>query len=146
MNNLIAAFATGNPMIVAFTGSLVALNAVFKDSTKYLSDAARAENQRLKYEDAKSARDARIQQDNLNKLLKSGDESGLTYRLMDLYKQRSEWEKRSQNATTTEGIESAERGLRNVQAEISSVESALPRAIQKTIDGLTKNGDRGSLS
>lgn len=116
MNNLIAAFATGNPMIVAFTGALVALNAVFKDSTKYLSDAARAENQRLKYEDAKSARDARVQQDNLNKLLKSGDESGLTYRLMDLYKQRSEWEKRSQNATTTEGIESAERGLRNVQA------------------------------
>lgn len=81
MNNLFAALATGNPMIVAFTGALVALNAVFKDSTKYLSVAAKAENQRLKYEDAKSARDARIQQDNLNKLLKSGSESGLTYRL-----------------------------------------------------------------
>lgn len=61
MNNLFAALATGNPMIVAFTGALVALNAVFKDSTKYLTDAARAENQRLKYEDAKSAREARIQ-------------------------------------------------------------------------------------
>ena len=79
-------------------------------------------------------------------MLRSGNESGLTYRLRDLYKQRSEWESRSQNATTPEAIESAEKGLRNVNAEISRVESALPRAIQKTIDGLTKNGDRGSLS
>lgn len=146
MNNLIGALATGNPVIVAFTTAMVALNAAFKDSEKSLSAAAKAENRRLKYEDAKGAREARIQQDNLNRLLKSGDENGMTLRLMDLYKRRSEWEKRSQNATTTEGIEYAEKGLRNVQAEISSVESALPRAIQKTIDGLTRSGDRGSLT
>lgn len=146
MGSLMGALATGNPIILAFTAAMVALNATFKESQKILAAAAKAENRRLKYEDAIQSREARIQQDNLNNLLRSGNESGLTYRLKDLYRQRSEWESRSQNATTTEAIESAEKGLRNVNAEISRVESALPRAIQKTIDGLTKNGDRGSLS
>lgn len=146
MGNLMGALATGNPIIVAFTASMIALNAAFKESEKNLAAAAKAENRRLKYEDAVQSRAERIQQDNLNNLLRSGNESGLTYRLRDLYKQRSEWESRSQNATSAEAIESAEKGLRNVNAEISRVESALPRAIQKTIDGLTKSGDRGSLS
>ena len=146
MNSLIGALATGNPVVLTFTAAMVALNAAFKDSEKNLTAAAKAENRRLKFEDAKEAREARVQQDNLNRLLKSGDENGMTLRLMDLYRRRSEWEKRSQNATTTEGIESAENGLRNVQAEIARVEAALPKAIQKTIDGLTKGGDRGSLT
>lgn len=135
MNNLMGALATGNPVIVAFTTAMVALNAAFKDSEKSLSAAAKAENKRLKYEDAKSARDARVQQDNLNRLLKSGDENGMTLRLRDLYLRRSEWEKKSQEATTTENIEIAERELRKVQAEISRVEPSLSAAVQKTING-----------
>lgn len=135
MNNLIGALATGNPVIVAFTTAMVALNAAFKDSEKSLSAAAKAENKRLKYEDAKEAREARVQQDNLNKLLKSGDENGLTLRLRDLYSRRSEWEKKSQEATTTENIEIAERELKKVQAEISRVEPSLSAAVQKTING-----------
>ena len=52
MKNLVGALATGNPIVVAFTASMVALNAVFKDSEKNLAAAAKAENRRLKYEDA----------------------------------------------------------------------------------------------
>lgn len=145
MQSLMAAISTGNPVIIALTAAFSALSLAAEEATQKVSEEVIAERRRLANENAKETRYKRQQNDILNSTIRSGNELALTTQLQSAYSSRAFYERQSSSAATTSGIKEAEKNIAEIDVKISKLESAVSKAVQKTINTLYKQNDRESL-